>query len=159
MRFSAEPKIILRDPVHFLAFGFGSGLSPKAPGTMGTLVALPFVFLLLHMSLWAYLCSVLMLSAFGIYICGESARRLNSHDHPGIVWDEFAGMAITMIAVTPSWSNLLVGFVLFRCFDIFKPWPIREVDHRLSGGLGIMLDDMLAGMASCFLLHGLIQFV
>ncbi len=159
MRFSAEPKIILRDPVHFLAFGFGSGLSPKAPGTMGTLVALPFVFLLLHMSLWAYLCSVLMLSAFGIYICGESARRLNSHDHPGIVWDEFAGMAITMIAVTPSWLNLLMGFVLFRCFDIFKPWPIREVDHRLSGGLGIMLDDMLAGMASCFLLHGLIRFV
>ncbi len=159
MRFSAEPKIILRDPVHFLAFGFGSGLSPKAPGTMGTLVALPFVFLLLHMSLWAYLCSVLMLSAFGIYICGESARRLNSHDHPGIVWDEFAGMAITMIAVTPSWLNLLMGFILFRCFDIFKPWPIREVDHRLSGGLGIMLDDMLAGMASCFLLHGLIRFV
>ena len=159
MRFSAEPKIILRDPVHFLAFGFGSGLSPKAPGTMGTLVALPFVFLLLHMSLWAYLCRVLMLSAFGIYICGESARRLNSHDHPGIVWDEFAGMAITMIAVTPSWLNLLMGFVLFRCFDIFKPWPIREVDHRLSGGLGIMLDDMLAGMASCFLLHGLIRFV
>ena len=159
MRFSAEPKIILRDPVHFLAFGFGSGLSPKAPGTMGTLVALPFVFLLLHMSLWAYLCSVLMLSAFGIYICGESARRLNSHDHPGSVWDEFAGMAITMIAVTPSWLNLLMGFVLFRCFDIFKPWPIREVDHRLSGGLGIMLDDMLAGMASCFLLHGLIRFV
>ena len=159
MRFSAEPKIILRDPVHFLAFGFGSGLSPKAPGTMGTLVALPFVFLLLHMSLWAYLCSVRMLSAFGIYICGESARRLNSHDHPGIVWDEFAGMAITMIAVTPSWANLLMGFVLFRCFDIFKPWPIREVDHRLSGGLGIMLDDMLAGMASCFLLHGLIRFV
>ena len=159
MRFSAEPKIILRDPVHFLAFGFGSGLSPKAPGTMGTLVALPFVFLLLHMSLWAYLCSVLMLSTLGIYICGESARRLNSHDHPGIVWDEFAGMAITMIAVTPSWANLLMGFVLFRCFDIFKPWPIREVDHRLSGGLGIMLDDMLAGMASCFLLHGLIRFV
>ena len=159
MRFSAEPKIILRDPVHFLAFGFGSGLSPKAPGTMGTLVALPFVFLLLHMSLWAYLCSVLMLSALGIYICGESAQRLNSHDHPGIVWDEFAGMAITMIAVTPSWLNLLMGFVLFRCFDIFKPWPIREVDHRLSGGLGIMLDDMLAGMASCFLLHGLIRFV
>jgi phosphatidylglycerophosphatase A len=159
MRFSAEPKIILRDPVHFLAFGFGSGLSPKAPGTMGTLVALPFVFLLLHMSLWAYLCSVLMLSTLGIYICGESARRLNSHDHPGIVWDEFAGMAITMIAVTPSWLNLLMGFILFRCFDIFKPWPIREVDHRLSGGLGIMLDDMLAGMASCFLLHGLIRFV
>jgi phosphatidylglycerophosphatase A len=68
-------------------------------------------------------------------------------------------MAITMIAVTPSWANLLMGFVLFRCFDIFKPWPIREVDHRLSGGLGIMLDDMLAGMASCFLLHGLIRFV
>lgn len=153
MRFSANPKIILSDPIHFLAFGFGSGLSPKAPGTMGTLVALPLVYALMHASLPVYLCSVLMLSLVGMYVCGESARRLNAHDHPGIVLDEFAGMTVTMIAVPLELHWLLLGFVLFRMFDIFKPWPIREADHRLSGGFGIMLDDIIAGIFSCVLLH------
>jgi phosphatidylglycerophosphatase A len=159
MRFSADPKVILRDPVHFLAFGFGSGLSPKAPGTMGTLASLPLVALLMQASLWAYLCSIVMLSIVGIYLCGESARRLNAHDHPGIVWDEFVGMAITMIAVPLTWTNLLMGFLLFRGFDIFKPWPIREADHRLAGGLGIMLDDVVAGIFACILLHGIMQVI
>lgn len=159
MRFSADPKVILRDPVHFLAFGFGSGLSPKAPGTMGTLVSLPLVALLMQAPLWAYLCSIVMLSVVGIYLCGESARRLNAHDHPGIVWDEFAGMAITMIAIPLTWPNLLMGFLLFRGFDIFKPWPIREADHRLAGGLGIMLDDVVAGIFACILLHGIMQVI
>lgn len=157
MRFSANPKIILRDPIHFLAFGFGSGLSPKAPGTMGTIVALPLVYILMHFSLLVYLCCVLMLSLVGIYLCGESARRLNTHDHPGIVFDEFVGMAVTMIAVPLEFQWLLLGFVLFRCFDIFKPWPIREADHRLSGGFGIMLDDIIAGIFSCALLHTAIK--
>lgn len=159
MRFSADPKVVLRDPVHFLAFGFGSGLSLKAPGTMGTLMSLPFVIALMHVSLLAYLCSVLMLCVVGVYICGESARRLQTHDHPGIVWDEFAGMAITMIAVPLQFHWLLLGFVLFRCFDICKPWPIREADHRLHGGLGIMLDDIIAGLFSCALLHVVIHMV
>jgi len=153
MRFSADPKTVLRDPVHFLAFGFGSGLSPKAPGTMGTLVALPMVYGLMHLSLTVYLCCIVMLCVFGIYLCGESARRLNTHDHPGIVWDEFAGMAITMIAVPLQLRWLLLGFLLFRFFDIVKPWPIREADHRLTGGFGIMLDDIIAGLFSCVLLH------
>jgi phosphatidylglycerophosphatase A len=157
MRFSADPKTVLRNPIHFLAFGFGSGLSPKAPGTMGTLVALPLVYELMHLSLLMYLCCVLMLSAIGIYVCGESARRLNTHDHPGIVLDEFAGMAVTMIAVPLNFQWLLLGFLLFRCFDIFKPWPIREADHRLSGGFGIMLDDIIAGIFSCALLHAAIS--
>jgi phosphatidylglycerophosphatase A len=157
MRFSANPKIILSDPIHFLAFGFGSGLSPKAPGTMGTLVALPLVYGLMHVSLPMYLCCVLMLSLAGIYLCGESARRLNAHDHPGIVLDEFAGMAVTMIAIPLKFQWLLLGFVLFRIFDIFKPWPIREADHRLSGGFGIMLDDIIAGIFSCALLHAVVN--
>ncbi|MGC3980692.1 MAG: phosphatidylglycerophosphatase A [Steroidobacteraceae bacterium] len=159
MRFSADPKVVLRDPVHLLAFGFGSGLSGKAPGTMGTLAALPLVFALMHASLVVYLCCVIMLCALGIYICGESARRLSTHDHPGIVLDEFAGMAITMIAVPLQWQWLLLGFLLFRFFDIVKPWPIREADHRLSGGFGIMLDDIIAGIFSCLLLHAVIRFV
>ncbi len=153
MQFSADPKVVLRDPVHFLAFGFGSGLSPKAPGTMGTLTALPLVYALMHVSLTMYLCCIVMLSVVGMYICGESARRLQAHDHPGIVWDEFVGMAITMIAVPVNFYWLLLGFLLFRFFDIVKPWPIREADHRLSGGFGIMLDDIIAGLFSCALLH------
>jgi phosphatidylglycerophosphatase A len=159
MRFSADPKVVLRDPVHFLAFGFGSGLSATAPGTMGTLVALPFVYALMQQSLIVYLCWVVMLCVVGIYLCGESARRLNAHDHPGIVWDEFAGMAITMIAVPLQLRWLLLGFLLFRFFDIVKPWPIREADHRLSGGCGIMLDDIIAGIFSCALLHAAIHLV
>jgi len=153
MRFSADPKIVMRSPVHFLAFGFGAGLSYRAPGTMGTLVAVPLVMLLLHLPLIIYLCCIAVLSLFGIYLCGESARRLGVHDHPGIVWDEITGFAITMIAVPNTWTYLLAGFVLFRLFDITKPWPIREADHRLIGGFGIMLDDVIAGIFSCVLLH------
>lgn len=159
MRFSADPKVVLRDPVHFLAFGFGSGLSAKAPGTMGTLMSLPFVVALMHTTLLTYLCWVLMLCVLGVYVCGESARRLQTHDHPGIVWDEFAGMAITMIAVPLKFHWLLLGFALFRFFDIVKPWPIREADHRLRGGAGIMLDDIIAGLFSCALLHVVIHMV
>jgi phosphatidylglycerophosphatase A len=157
MRFSADPKVILTDPIHFLAFGFGSGLSPKAPGTVGTLVALPLVYGLMYLPLVGYLCCLLMLSLIGIYICGESAQRLNTHDHSGIVFDEFVGMAVTMTAVPMKLHWLALGFLLFRCFDIFKPWPIREADHRLSGGFGIMLDDIIAGIFSCVLLHAAVN--
>lgn len=156
MRLSAPIKIILSDPVHFLAFGFGAGLSPKAPGTVGTLVALPFVILLMQSPVLMYLGVVFVLGLLGIYLCGESARRLEMHDHPGIVWDEFVGMAITMIAMPFTWWNLLLGFVFFRIFDILKPWPIRSIDRSVSGGVGIMLDDVIAGVFSCLLLHGLV---
>jgi phosphatidylglycerophosphatase A len=159
MRFSADPKIILKSPVHFLAFGFGSGLSPKAPGTIGTLVALPLVWALMHLSLIPYLCIVLMFSVLGVYLCGESARRLDAHDHPGIVFDEFVGMAITMIGMPLQFRWLLLGFAAFRCLDIGKPWPIREADRRLSGGLGIMLDDVIAGIFSCLILHAMERFI
>lgn len=153
MRYSADPKVILRNPIHLFAFGFGAGLSPFAPGTMGTIVAVPITCWLSQLSLGYYLCCVVMLSLFGIYICGESSKRLAVHDHPGIVWDEIVGYAITMIAVPRTWLYFLLGFVLFRVFDIIKPWPIREADHRLSGGFGIMLDDMMAGLGACALLH------
>ena len=93
-----------------------------------------------------------MLSVIGIYICGESAKQLAVHDHPGIVWDEIVGYAITMIAVPRTWQFFLLGFVLFRLFDIVKPWPIREADHSLSGGLGIMLDDIIAGIFAAAIL-------
>jgi phosphatidylglycerophosphatase A len=91
---------------------------------------------------------------FGIYVCGESARRLGVHDHPGIVWDEITGFAVTMLAVPATMYWVVAGFALFRLFDIWKPWPIREADHSLSGGLGIMLDDVIAGFFAAAILLG-----
>ncbi len=158
MKWSAEPKL-LREPVHFFALGFGSGLSPVAPGTFGTLAAVPLVLGLQHFGFWIHLAFAIVVIAVGIYVCGESARRMGVHDHPGIVWDEIAGYTVTMLVAPPHWIWLVVGFALFRFFDIVKPWPIREADHSLSGGLGIMLDDIIAGVFSAAILFGLQSFV
>lgn len=154
MRLSAEPRL-LRQPVHLLAFGFGAGLFPLAPGTAGTLVAIPLVIATAALGWSAQLAIALLGIALGVYICGESARRLGTHDHPAIVWDEISGYMITMLPVPPTWPWLLAGFVLFRLFDILKPWPIREADHSLRGGLGIMLDDVLAGIFAGLILLAL----
>jgi phosphatidylglycerophosphatase A len=151
MRWSADPAI-LRQPVHFLAFGFGAGLSPKAPGTFGTLIAVPIVVLAMHFGWTAHLLFTIAAAFAGIYICGESARRLGVHDHAGIVWDEITGYSVTMLAAPANWYWLLGGFALFRFFDILKPWPIREADHSLSGGVGIMLDDIIAGIFAAAIL-------
>jgi phosphatidylglycerophosphatase A len=146
-RHTPAPKLrpgLLRDPVHLLALGFGTGLSPVGPGTMGTLLALPLAFALTQMPLSAAITAVAIFVLGGVWICGESARRLGCHDHPGIVWDEIAAFAALALALPPGPWWLVLGFVLFRVFDIVKPWPIRELDHRLRGGLGIMLDDLAA---------------
>ena len=135
----------LKKPIHLLAFGFGSGLAPVAPGTFGTLAAVPLYLLLAPLPLPAYLAVVTAVSLAGIWICGRASRDLGVHDHPGIVWDEIAGFLVTMTAAPRGWSWLLLGFLLFRLFDIFKPWPIGWLDRRVRGGLGIMLDDLLAG--------------
>ena len=145
---------ILRQPVHLLAFGFGAGLSPRAPGTFGTLVAVPIVWFVMQFGFLAHLSFAIAAILIGIYVCGESARRLGVHDHPGIVWDEITGYTVTMLAAPPDWRWLAAGFVLFRFFDIVKPWPIREADHSLSGGLGIMLDDIIAGIFAAAILLG-----
>jgi len=141
-----------------LAFGFGSGLAPRAPGTVGTLAALPFFLLLSTLPLWAYTAMVLAAAVLGVVICGVASRRLGVHDHPGIVWDEFVGVWIALwaVPVTPVW--ILSGFILFRVLDIFKPWPIKTVDRTVTGGVGIMLDDILAGVATCALLHLAMRF-
>jgi len=136
----------LADPVHCLALGFGAGLAPVAPGTFGSLVGLAFALALAPLGLAWNLAAVAVAVGAGIWICGESARRLGVHDHPAIVWDEVAGMMITMLAAPDAWWGAALAFVLFRLFDIAKPWPIREVDHGLGGGTGIMLDDVLAGL-------------
>ena len=142
----------LRNPVHLLAFGFGSGLAPVAPGTFGTLAAIPFYLLMARLPLAGYLLVLLLVILAGIRICGRASRDLGVHDHPGIVWDEFAGFFVTMIAAPPGWPWILAGFALFRFFDILKPWPIGWLDRRVGGGLGIMLDDLVAGLYAWLLL-------
>lgn len=137
------------NPIHLLAFGFGSGLAAVAPGTWGTAVAIP-LFLLVpdFLPLVTYAILVLLISAQGIYLCGKTAKDLGVHDHGGIVWDEIAGYFVTMLPVFPTgdWRLIVAGFVLFRLFDIVKPWPIKWLDKHVHGGLGIMVDDLLAGV-------------
>ena len=136
----------LLNPVHFL--GFGSGLAPKAPGTFGTLAAVPLFLLLAPLSSPLYLLLLIVMSVAGIYICGKAAEDAGVPDHGAIVWDEFVGFLITMFLIPISWQSILVGFLLFRLFDIFKPWPISYLDKNCHGGLGIMLDDIVAGIAA-----------
>jgi phosphatidylglycerophosphatase A len=145
-------RTVLRDPVHILAFGFGTGLSPVAPGTVGSLVGVLFAWLTIDFGLPLQLAVAAAISVAGIWICGESARRIGVHDHGGIVWDEIAGMYITLLVAPPTITAWILGFVLFRVFDIAKPWPIRDLDHRLGGGLGIMLDDLAAALYALILL-------
>lgn len=148
-----SPRTVFTDPVHFLAFGFGSGLSPFAPGTAGTIVAIPLWLLLVQWPFWAYVAATLLVTLAGFWICGESAKRLGVHDHGGIVWDEIAGFLITMIAVPLGWEWVLAGFLLFRFFDIVKPWPARWFDTRVENGVGIVMDDVVAGVYACLLLN------
>ena len=140
------PKQILTDPVLFLAFGFGSGLAKKAPGTFGTLAAIPVYWLLAQTNTIVYSIATILVIISGVRICGLAAEKLGLHDFGGIVWDEIAGYLITMWWVAFSWQAAALGFVLFRIFDIFKPWPIKWIDKQVEGGLGIMLDDVLAGI-------------
>nr|WP_206202742.1 phosphatidylglycerophosphatase A [Thioalkalivibrio sp. XN279] len=135
---------LLRDPVHFLALGFGAGLVPVAPGTAGTVVGVLIDPLLRPLGLELRVLVVVVMALAGIWICGASARRLGVHDHPAIVWDEIVGYLALMLLLPAGWIWALVGFGVFRLFDIWKPWPIRQLDHAVGGGLGIMLDDIAA---------------
>lgn len=147
----------MKRPHQFFGLGFGTGLAPKAPGTFGTLAALPFIFITMHFPIWLQIVFAIVISVFGIWACGKTADDLQVHDHPAIVWDEVAGFYITMIGVALSWQALLVGFLLFRFFDIVKPGPIRILDKRMHGGVGIMADDVLAGIFSLICLQALIK--
>lgn len=143
---------VLADPVHILAFGFGTGLSPVAPGTVGSLLGVGLAWLTMSLGLAWQLVIAVVICILGIWICGESSRRLGVHDHGGIVWDEICGMYITLLVAPPRLIPWVIGFGLFRFMDIVKPWPIRELDHRMAGGLGIMLDDVLAALYAALLL-------
>ncbi len=147
------PVKLLMNPLHCLSLGFGSGLAPKMPGTIGTLVGV-ILFLVLPVLDWKiYLGITLMGFIAGIFLCGYTARTLGVHDHPAIVWDEIVGYFITMLMVPKSWVWILSGFILFRIFDIFKPWPISIADQKLKGGFGIMLDDLIAGVFALIIIQ------
>ncbi|TYL46721.1 phosphatidylglycerophosphatase A [Marinomonas sp. IMCC 4694] len=157
---NSAPASVWRNPIHFLAFGLGSGAAPKAPGTFGTLAAVPiFIWLLQGLSTTDYLVMLVVTSLVGIYLCGKTSKDMGVHDHSGIVWDEFVGYWITMFLAPEGWMYIVLGFVLFRLFDILKPWPISWVDKHVHGGFGIMLDDILAGLMSFVVLQALVEFV
>lgn len=151
----AQSRFDWRQPHHWIAYGFGSGLSPLAPGTAGTLAAVPLYLLLQPLPLGWYLMALLVGVGSGVWACGKTARELRSHDPGAIVWDEFLGFWVTMAGAPPGWQWILVGFALFRLLDVWKPWPIRVLDAKVRGGLGIMADDLAAGLLAWVALQGL----
>ncbi len=146
MQKNSTAQFNLTDPIHFLALGFGSGLAPKAPGTFGTLAAIPLLFLANFLSTVNYGLLIIIMAVVGIYICGKAAQDAGVHDHGAIVWDEIVGLMITLFMFPLTWQTILVGFLLFRFFDILKPWPISYLDKNFTGGFGIMIDDIAAGI-------------
>ena len=146
----------LKDPVVLVAVGLGSGLAPKAPGTAGTLVAIPLFLLMQPLPLITYLLITTCLFIAGIWICTYAAEKFGVHDHPAIVIDEIVGYLITMIAAPQGWLAVTAGFVLFRLLDAVKPWPVSWFDRNINGGLGIMLDDVVAGIIALLMIQGFI---
>lgn len=144
---------VWQNPAYFIAFGFGSGLSPIAPGTCGTIIAIP-VYLLLSFYSWpVYLALTCAAFVLGVFVSDIVSRDLGEHDYKGIVWDEVVGYLLVMFMVPKGGISMLLGFILFRLFDIWKPQPIRWVDKRIHGGLGIMLDDVLAAVPAWVILQ------
>lgn len=141
------PRFLFAHPAHFIALGFGSGLAPKAPGTFGSLAALPIylAFALFLPPLWIAV-SALLWFAIGVWACDKTGRALGVSDHGAIVIDEIVAM-LPLLALAPQdWRGMLAAFVLFRIFDIWKPWPIRWFDRHIKGGLGVMVDDVVAAL-------------
>ncbi|MFZ5580027.1 MAG: phosphatidylglycerophosphatase A [Pseudomonadota bacterium] len=151
----ARPSVrtVLRDPVLLLAHGLGSGLAPKAPGTFGTIAALLPWWFMAPLDLPVYLVIVLFAALAGVWLCGEAASRMQRDDPGSIVWDEWVGLWVALAGLPLEWPWILAGLVLFRLFDILKPWPVGWLDRHFHGGMGIMLDDIAAGAITAALLH------
>jgi len=159
MKFTAPVKLIFTNPIHFISFGFGSGLLPKAPGTYGTIAAIPFVLLMQYTPWYVYLLILIGVFAASIFMCDITAKALGVEDHPGIVLDEIVGLMVTMFLIPTGFYWLLAGFILFRIFDIWKPWPIKIIEKTFMGGLGIVMDDVVAGIYAWLVLQVFIRFM
>ncbi len=151
------PLTALKDPVLLLATGFGSGLLRPAPGTWGTVAALPLIALLLWLPALPAWILLGVLTLLGIPLCEQAGRRLGVSDHGGIVYDEIIGFALAALLVADDWLTLLACFLAFRLFDIVKPWPVSWADRQIGGGLGVMLDDLLAALYAAAVV-ALLQF-
>lgn len=160
---TSQPKVsfreLLKRPACFLAYGFGSGLAPVAPGTFGTIAAIPLYWLIKDLSLINYLLITTVAFVAGIWICQQAVNWLGKDDPGAVVWDEIVGYLITMVAAPSGWQWMLLGFLLFRLFDITKPWPISLADRELHGGLGVMVDDVIAGVFAAIALQLVASFV
>jgi phosphatidylglycerophosphatase A len=150
-------KFLLAHPAHLIAFGFGSGLAPRAPGTVGTLLGLPLFWLITAAAPDRPNQIILLLAAFllGVWACGRTGRALGVADHGGMVWDEIVAFALVLSFTPAGWTWMALAFALFRLFDILKPWPIRMADRNLKNGFGVMFDDLLAAGFAMAVLKGL----
>lgn len=152
-------KFNLTKPHHLLATGFGAGLLKPAPGTWGTLAAIPFIYCMHQFNDIIYWFITVVAGVLGVWICGQCAKDIGEHDHESIVWDEFVGLFITLSCVDVTLLNVFLGFILFRFFDIVKPWPIVWLDEHVDGGLGIMMDDIIAGLMALLVLQVLVNYL
>lgn len=152
-----DPAFLLRHPAHLIAFGFGAGLAPKAPGTAGTVLGLPLFWGIaaLTPNLPARLALLAAAFLLGTWACARAGRALGVADHGGIVWDEIVAFALVLLFTPPGWLWIALAFALFRLFDILKPWPIRFFDTRLKNGFGVMFDDLLAAGYAIAVLKGM----
>jgi len=147
------PDSVWRNPWHFIAFGFGVGTIPIAPGTFGTLIAVPFYLFLSTYSNTTYLIITILFTVFSVWLCEKVSREIHIQDHQGMCIDEIVGYLVTMLYAPYGWGWIILGFILFRIFDIWKPWPIRQIDHQMQNGFGMILDDTIAGIYSMILIQ------
>lgn len=152
-------KFLISHPAHFFALGFGCGLAKKAPGTFGTLVGLPLFWLISRYALSTQLIIIATLFLIGIYFCDMTGKALGISDHGGIVWDEIVAMMLVLTFTPSQWQWWLAAFLLFRLFDIWKPFPIRQFDAKLKNGFGVMFDDLLAAIFAIIYLQALVWIV
>lgn len=152
----ANLRFIFAHPAHLIAFGFGTGLAPKAPGTVGTLLGLPLYWAIISIAPDLPNQIILLIATFvlGIWACGRTGRALGVPDHGGMVWDEIVAFALVLLFTPAGWLWIALAFALFRLFDILKPWPIRLADTRLKGGFGVMFDDLLAALYAIAVIKG-----
>lgn len=158
-KINKAPASIWKNPVHFIAFGFGSGASPLVPGTVGSLMALPFYWVLQNLPPLHYALVVAVGFSVGVLICDKTSKDLGVEDYGGIVWDEIIGMWATLFLAPAGWLPMVIGFFLFRFFDIVKPWPVYIADQRVKGGFGVMLDDLLAAVYAGISLQLIMHFI